>query len=118
MRTRETLDLLFRSTKLDAAISYERELYLGSPEIMLKHIKNADNNADHILMIAHNPGTQLLALDLINRANASTDLIEQMQYKFPTCGMAHFEFPVQRWNELAAGKGNLRFFARPKSLET
>lgn len=71
------------------------ELYLASAEAMLRRIQDAD--VDTVLVVSHNPGTEILA----ERLASNTDSIQyrRMVSKFPTAAFAVLtcDDPLRTW---------------------
>lgn len=105
VRARETLDEL----ALDAPTTYLADLYLASPTIMSRAIKNAQ--ANRLLLIAHNPGMALLAEEL---ARAPAD--HPRFHDYPTAATTVLEFDIDTWSDLAPRTGTIRDFIVPRDL--
>src|SRR5262245_33104669 len=69
-RTRETCDLMTAALSHAPPIRYEQRLYEAAPETIIKVIAATANDVHTLLVIGHNPGLQLVALTLANRAHA------------------------------------------------
>ncbi len=116
VRTRETLDLIAPVFAARPHIEYSRGLYLASPHDILKAIGAAPQQYAHILVIAHNPGLHMLALELADPARSSTPDLGRLGEKFPTAALAHFEFDIDAWDAPLRRRGALRLFATPKDM--
>ena len=116
-RTRETLDLLLPHFKPAPETLISERLYLASPAEILGQIQAADDAHSHILMIGHNPGTHMLALDLIDPKRSDSAAVAQLAGKFPTAAVAHFEFDSERWADMDRQQGFLKTFKTPKMLQ-
>jgi phosphohistidine phosphatase len=116
VRTRETLELMAPLFSARPHIEHSRGLYLASPPDILRSIGAAPQQYAHILVIAHNPGLHMLALDLADPARSSAPDLARLAEKFPTAALAHFEFDISTWDERLRRRGALRFFATPKDL--
>ncbi len=80
-RTRETAQPILSTCNLsEQKIIYTDELYLASPGEMLKQIELCDNNIKHLMVISHNPGTEMLGRMLHPRSPSM----------IPTGGLLHF----------------------------
>jgi phosphohistidine phosphatase len=95
-------------------VIYRDELYHAMPDEMLAEIRNAPDEAETLLVVAHNPGLVLLAMALAEDPDDETAL--RVAYGVPTGGFAVFEFDVDRWDEIGDGKGRSVFFGRPRDL--
>lgn len=123
VRTRATHALLF--TPLEIATPetiFTPDLYLASPDQILTVIQRetarsetASTPPHHVMIIAHNPGLQLLALSLPG-GGRRTD-IERLASKFPTAALAHITFEAENWASLIPGSATLDRFVTPKSLK-
>ena len=114
-RTQETLTLIMQHLAPAPTVETMQELYLSAPATMLSAVHKI-NHADHVMIIAHNPGLHVLALDLIDADNSSIDLISLLAQKFPTAALASFSFAVRSFADISPGTGRLTHFETPKSL--
>ncbi|MBX3504863.1 MAG: histidine phosphatase family protein [Parvibaculum sp.] len=95
-------------------VIYRDELYHAMPDEMLEEIHNAPDEADTLLVVAHNPGLVLLAMALADDPDDETAL--RIAYGVPTGGFIVFDFDVARWDDIRDGKGRPVFFGRPRDL--
>jgi len=111
-RARETLDLLLTALASAPEISYLKSLYLASPSGMLTVLRRQSPDRGRILLIAHNPGMQHLALDLIgpDRSEPARRLME----KYPTAALVRLR--VAAWSSLGERPAKLVEFVRPREL--
>lgn len=93
---------------------YEPRLYLASIDTLLEIARAADDEAERLLLVGHNPGFEMLALAL-TRGNA---LRSEVEVKYPTGTLAEIELPIESWRELAEGSGTLVRFIRPRDLDS
>ena len=92
-------------------ISYESSKIICIPEIyeaglstLFNVVKSIDENCQSAMLVGHNPGFTYLCNYL---CNAQID-------NMPTCSMAHIEFPVESWKEIAKHEGKLVDYDYPK----
>jgi len=117
-RTRETLSLVLEAMKVKPPVHYRDRLYaFGDGAAYLDEISQQED-ASPLLLIGHNPSTQILAQKLA----ASGDLaaIRRMSRKFSTSAAAVIAFPIRRWPELRKSndaQGELQLFLTPKMLK-
>lgn len=114
-RTRETCAAVAAELDVHPPIDFDESLYLGAPHHLLETVREAPESADAILMIGHNPGTELLAEALC--AHGSPAELDLMNAKFPTAALAVIDLDIDRWEEACTDCGRLRSFTRPKDLE-
>ncbi len=111
-RARETLELVLTALASAPEISYLKSLYLAPPSRMLAVLRRQDPDRGRILLIAHNPGMQHLALDLMgpDRSAPARRLME----KYPTAALVRFR--VAAWPSLGERPAKLVDFVRPREL--
>lgn len=109
-RTRETLELV-RPALGGATVVVEDELYGASSDRLLERIRLVPDEVSSVMVIAHNPGLQDLALVL-----ASTgDGLERLEEKFPTAALATLALATG-WGRVAPGSTTLTAYVVPKQL--
>jgi phosphohistidine phosphatase len=114
-RAEETWDLLSESLKSHVPIEASHKLYLASPARLLKAIQGVDDRIGSVIIVGHNPGLQALALELAGSGEANARA--RITAKYPTGGLAVFDFAVERWADVAAGGGELERFVVPRDLD-
>jgi len=112
-RARETLELVLTALASKPQISYLKTLYLAPPSRMLAVLRRQSPVCGRILLIAHNPGMQSLALELAARDSSAAAW--QLAEKFPTAALARFLVPS--WDRLGQQPAKLLDFVRPRDLE-
>ena len=93
-----------------------RSLYLASPDRLLRAIRRAPDSAGRLLVIAHNPGIQELAVRLDADADdgRGSGPSAGMRAKFPTAALAVLSVDARSWSETAGGRARLVKFVRPR----
>lgn len=104
-RTRETFKLIDKVLNTKES-HFHSTLYMASEEDILETIQGADDTADTILILAHNPGITD-AFDYL--ANVFIDNV-------PTCGAGCLQFDVNSFEDIEIGTGKLVYFIYPKML--
>jgi phosphohistidine phosphatase len=110
-RTRETLERIAPALG-DARVEFEAGLYGASAHALRRRLERLPDEVESVLLIAHNPGLEDLALELA----APSPATEAMAEKFPTGALAVLELPGASWSELAPGTAELATFVRPRDL--
>ncbi len=90
-------------------------IYLATPAILLDLVREADDKADRLLLVGHNPGFERLAM-LLTRDDDNGPRAE-LAVKYPTAALAEIVLEAARWDEVAAGAGRLTRFIRPRDLD-
>lgn len=106
VRARTTLDIAVEAGGLTAPVRSTRDLYGAGPSDLLREIHAADEAADVLLLVGHQPGWG----ETVGR------LIGGGAVRFPTAALACVEVGVARWRDVAFGRGELVFLVPPKAL--
>jgi phosphohistidine phosphatase len=108
-RTQETLAALepWDDTPL---VEQVETLYLASTQQLLAVLRDVNETVRSVMLIAHNPGMQELAVSL---AGGSHD---RLSAGFPTTGLAEFAVATQ-WQQLDAAGTRLVRFLTPRDLQ-
>jgi phosphohistidine phosphatase len=114
-RARETWELAAAALKAEIPVEYSERLYLAAPGQILRLLHQLPETAEAALLVGHNPGFHALALQLVGDGDSAARA--QLQAKFPTAALAVIDFEVERWRDLAAGKGELLRFIAPRDLD-
>ena len=110
-RTRETLAPLIEHLDGEPLVSVERGLYLTAPEKLLERLRQVDSEHEHVLVIAHNPAVEELALVL---ASPESDT-DELKRKFSSAALAVLELDTASWSDLAQASCRLLEFSTPAS---
>jgi len=109
MRTRETWHSIASHLPAAPAPTLSPGLYLAGPAAMLSHLHAAAGPT--VAMVAHNPGTGVLAAILAAMPPAHPSF-----GPYPTGATTVLEFDVGAWAEVQPGMGRIRGFAIPRDL--
>jgi phosphohistidine phosphatase len=97
---------------LDA--DYDERIYDASPGTLLDVVRQADESAQALLLVGHNPGLQELLLDLADRDERG--LRDRVRARYPTAALAVVELPARSWSELRPGGGEIVELIVPRDL--
>lgn len=111
-RVRRTLE----ASGLDLPVTWLDDAYMADSATLLALLREHGGDAPAVLLAAHNPGLQELALDLVP-PDAEDDLFEEVMAKFPTAAFAVFELDIDDWADCVPGCGRLTHFVRPRDLD-
>jgi phosphohistidine phosphatase len=114
VRVRETLQEVASGYGQPLQPAFEQRVYMASPETLLEIVHEADDGADKLLIVGHNPGLEGIAL-LLTRGEEG--LRSELALKYPTATLAEISLPVERWSQVAEGRGTLTRFIRPRDLD-
>lgn len=88
-RTRDTWEAVQRSFP-NAEVQFEPELYNADSGALRQAARQAGKTTGTVMIVAHNPGLQELAIQLLLEGSAPNDLINQASRKFPPAAAAVF----------------------------
>jgi phosphohistidine phosphatase len=113
VRTRETLAHLLPALGDGVTIRVERDLYGAAAVDLRRRLRDVDDAVPSVMIIAHNPGIEDLALELAGTGDRAARA--RMEAKFPTAGLATLVLPDRR--VLTPGRARLTSFVVPRELE-
>jgi phosphohistidine phosphatase len=116
-RTTETLDALQPWDHHPPIVEVQEALYLASADRMLELLREVKKSARSVLLIAHNPGVQDLAVLLAgaHAGAAEETLARRVAEAFPTGALAEFRL-TSPWSETGEGSARLVRFVIPREL--
>ena len=114
-RAEQTWDLIDRSLDAGMPVKRLRGLYLASPSRLLEIIRRQSDAVARLLVVAHNPGMEVLAAALAGPGSDPGHLATA-KTKFPTAALAVIRFDDDGWSGLSPGSGRLVDFAVPRLL--
>jgi phosphohistidine phosphatase len=112
-RTVETWRGIAPAFPVETPVVMSAELYAATAGELCERVRRAPADASCVLVIAHNPGLEDLALDLV--ASGDLALRRRLTTKFPTGALATLLVPA-RWPELAWGTAELAAYVVPAEL--
>ncbi len=113
-RTQETWALVRERLPRQPEMRTVAELYAASSGQILDVLQAVEPALRTVLILAHNPGLQDLALALSGGGDAASR--EGMEAKYPTAGLAVIDFPAAHWRDVGRGMGRLDRFVTPRAL--
>ena len=111
-RARDTLERIEPALG-DADVRIERELYGASAGALLDRLRSVPDAVDSVMLIGHNPGLRLLALELAR----SGSQLRELEAKYPTAALLTLAFGGPGWAVLEPGAAELVGFVRPRDLD-
>jgi len=93
---------------------FDERIYNASSAQLLDVVRAADDGANSLLLVGHNPSMERLAAQLT--VDDKTGLRGRLIEKFPTAALAQIELPAEHWQDVAGGAGRLVRYIRPKDL--
>lgn len=112
----ERVKLTLEAARLGIPIRWEEDAYLAGPDTLIGLLHNLPDDAQAVLLAAHNPGLQELIFALVPPEGENA-LFAEAAEKFPTATFAVLELAIDHWADCAGGCGKLVHFARPRDLD-
>jgi phosphohistidine phosphatase len=107
-RTQQTAEGVWSAGCPETEVHLDRRIYDASPERLLEVIREADDDADVVMVVGHAPGIPVLT-ELLADGEGSTEGHRAMGEGFPTCAMAVLHYSG-RWTDLQFGDASLERF--------
>jgi len=95
-------------------IRHDQRIYLAAPCTLLDIVHEADDAAEILLLVGHNPGLEQLALLLTEGDDRYRG---EIAIKYPTAALAEIRLPVTSWSDVVEGSGAIAKFIRPRDLD-
>ena len=108
VRTQQTAEAVWSGGCSEADVRVDKRLYNASADAILEVVREADEYANVVMVIAHAPGLPALA-SLLADGDGSADAHEALGHGFPTTGIAMLRFSGH-WRDLAPGAAVLDRF--------
>ncbi|MFN3944413.1 MAG: SixA phosphatase family protein [Allosphingosinicella sp.] len=93
---------------------YDERAYLASAATLIDIIHEADETAERLLIVGHNPGLETLAL-LLSREGGEARA--EIAVKYPTAALVEIGLPVDSWRDVTEGTGTIARLLRPRDLD-
>jgi phosphohistidine phosphatase len=110
VRARQTLERIEPALE-GIRVQVEDDLYEAAAGDLLERLRGLPEDVGSVMLIAHNPGLQDLALDLA----AEGDTLDRLREKFPTGALATLEL-TGGWRDLGHGSARLAGLVLVKEL--
>jgi len=105
-RVRQTLEEAQEAGRWRAEVRATRGLYLVDPEAVLEAVRRAPEEARTLLVAGHEPTTS----ETVARLSGGG------RVRFPTATLARVDLAVEHWEQVAFGRGELRWLIPPKLM--
>lgn len=113
-RTRETWRRAAEEAGRTIPVDYLDSLYEAPPAAILKQLGKLDATVAYVLVVAHNPGLDMVAHSLVGDGVAEAR--RRLDEKFPTGALAVIDAELPEWSDIRPGCGRLLRFVTPKDL--
>ena len=101
----ETIGGLIEGSQSPIAPKYERRAYNASSGDLAEIIREADDTTERLLIVGHNPGLQLLLLELAQ--NDPDGHYDQVASGYSTATLAELRLEIDHWQQVGPGCGRI-----------
>lgn len=115
VRALETWALMAPLFERDIPMANDEALFHAGPRGLLAALRASSREAGTLLLIAHSPGIEGLAAELIG-PQSDGEAYGRLRAKFSTAALAVIEFPMDDWRALGEAGGRLSSFVTPRDL--
>ncbi|MEH6715094.1 histidine phosphatase family protein [Parasphingorhabdus flavimaris] len=116
VRVIETLENVEDASNLAMEPTWDRKIYLASSATLLDVLRGARPDAEHVLMVGHNPGLEDLIFDLVPD-DGTSPARDQVETKYPTATLAEMTLAIDSWADITEKCATLDRFTRPRDLD-
>lgn len=114
-RVVETISGVLEGSRSIVEPMYDPRAYNGSPDAWTEIIRGADDRFDRLLIVGHNPGLQLLLLDLAG--DDRDGLRDEVASSYPTATLAELRLAAERWRDVGPRSGSIVSLVRPRDMD-
>jgi phosphohistidine phosphatase len=107
-RTKQTAEGVWAGGCAETEVHHDHRIYNASAETLLRVVREADEDADVVMVVGHAPGIPALA-SLLADGNGSHQAHHALSEGFPTAGVAVLHY-AGRWSDLDFGAADLERF--------
>jgi phosphohistidine phosphatase len=111
LRTRQTTERMIESCSYKEEIQWAPEVYEASAETLLALLTSVPPEAEHAVVVGHNPGMETLVGGLVTGAPG------RLNVHMVTCALAQITLEIAHWNQIRWGAGRLELLTTPKALK-
>jgi len=94
---------------------FDPRIYEASVDHLIEVLREADDMAERLLLVGHNPGLERLIVELAH--DDEPGLSQRVAAGYPTAALAIIELSANRWNEISPGSGAIVELILPKELD-
>tara|TARA_R110002049_G_scaffold242831_2_gene416634 strand:- start:94 stop:636 length:543 start_codon:yes stop_codon:yes gene_type:complete len=116
VRVIETLENVEEASGLVMEPTWDRKIYLASSATLLDVLRGAEAEADHVLMVGHNPGLEDLIFDLVPD-DGTSPARQEVETKYPTATLAEMTLTIDSWDQITENCAKLDRLTRPRDLD-
>jgi phosphohistidine phosphatase len=111
LRAAHTAERLAEAIGFAGEIAFEPHIYEAAPLTLLEILRQQPAPAQHVALVGHNPGLEMLVSGLCSGDDA------RLNVHLTTAGVAHIELEIAHWRQARWGAGILRLLLAPRYVK-
>lgn len=116
LRVTETIAEVATGYGVDIDPEWDKRIYLALADTLVDIIRETPEDVEALLLVGHNPGMEDLVLTLVPDRDED-ETRDRVEEKYPTASLAEIVIDAPRWADVAADRGTLARFVRPRDLD-
>lgn len=109
-RTRETTETLLKQLPNSPKVVWHEPVYAANVVTLLDALRQVPANAEHVLLVGHNPGMEELTSTLCTGAP------DRLHLHMATAAVAGLRLEIHGWSQVRPGCGTLLALIRPSLI--
>ena len=106
LRAQLTASMVSEAAGLTSPVQFDERIYEASAQKLFEIVAGFEDEVKTAMMVGHNPGFEELLEALTGEAA-----------RMPTAALACIEFKLEKWSDIAAESGKLKWLIRAKDLK-
>src|SRR5690606_19265194 len=95
---------------------WDSKIYLAPSATLMDELRGEATEAEHILMVCHNPVLEELVFDFVSFVNLSGPR-SAVEVKYPTASLAELTLDIEQWADIKDDCATFDRFTRPRDLD-
>jgi phosphohistidine phosphatase len=112
-RARQTATLFAEALGYPEDIRWDERIYAANSIDLTAVLRELPDDADHVMLIGHNPGLEELVAELVAGRFGAVD----GSVRLSTASVAHILLDLHSWADIHAGCGELEWIITPRDLD-
>jgi len=106
LRAKQTTKLVCEGAGLTGVVDFNERIYEASAHRLFEIVAGLEDRFGSAMMVGHNPGFEEFLAALTGQSQ-----------RMPTAALACIELNLEKWSDIVAGCGKLKWLIRPKDLK-
>jgi phosphohistidine phosphatase len=107
VRAKQTTTLVCEAAGLASPVTFDERIYEASARRLFEIVSGFPDHIGTAMMVGHNPGFEELLVALTGESQ-----------RMPTAALTCIELHVEKWSDVSADSGKLKWLVKPKDLSS